>query len=135
MRVYFIFQIKEEFRKLYEGRESKLFSILKSIYRLSMDEVEYGYTLLNQVTSCIDQDLINRDLYVHLHREAPYSYKNGIHYYNQLYKNEVSRLVVKHHFMKIEVDQEKSSFFPELESFHKNLFVCDFHTSNFFYIS
>lgn len=135
MRVYFIFRIKDEFRSLYEGRENSLYSILRSIYRLSMEEVDYGYTLLHQVTSCMDKDLINRDLFVHLHREVPYSLRDGVHYYNQLYKDEVSRLVVKNHFMKIEVDQEYSSFFPELKQFHKNLFVCDFYHTKYFYIS
>ena len=135
MRVYFIFQIKDEFRKLYFGHENKLYSILKSIYHLSREEIDYGYTLLQQITVPLDKELINRDLFVKLHREVPYSLKNGVHYYNQLYKDEVSRLVVGKYFVKIEVDQKISSFFPFLKLFCNNLFVCDFHCTNYFYLS
>ena len=53
MKVYFIFEVKNEFKKMYRGRENALFNILKSIYKLSSDEVEYGYTLLKQVTNTI----------------------------------------------------------------------------------
>ena len=135
MRVYFIFDIKDEFKKLYFGHENKLYSILKSIYHLSKEEIDYGYSLLNQITIPMDKERINRDLFVKLHREVPYSLRDGVHYYNQLYKDEVSRLVVGRFFIKIEVDQKSSSFFTELKRFSNNLFVCDFYTTNYFYIS
>ena len=42
MRVYFIFDIKEEFINLYKGNERVLYNILKQIYYLEKEEVEYG---------------------------------------------------------------------------------------------
>ena len=45
MKVYFIFDIKNEFKKLYEGNERILFSILKQIYYLDKSELIFGYNL------------------------------------------------------------------------------------------
>lgn len=135
MRVYFIFEVKDEFLKLYKDRPSSLYRILKSIYKLSFDEVEYGYTLLKQITNTIDKQVLDRDLFVKLHREYPYSKRDGVHYFNQLYKDEVSRLSIKKSYMKLEVDGKDSSFFDILSHFSNNLFVCDFKRGDFFYIN
>lgn len=134
MRVYFIFEIKDEFKNLYKDRENSLFNILRSIYRLSFDEVEYGYTLLRQITKPIKKEDLDRDIFVKLHREYPYSKRDGIHYYNQLYKNEISRLTIKKTYMKLEVEQETSSFFDILKKFSNNYFVCDFKNKDFFFV-
>ena len=63
-----IFQIKDEFKKLYFGHENKLYSILKSIYHLSKDEIDYGYTLLNQITLPIISELHSSNLIIYLYR-------------------------------------------------------------------
>ena len=135
MKVYFIFEVKNEFKKMYRGRENALFNILKSIYKLSSDEVEYGYTLLKQVTNTIKKDDLDRDIYVKLHREYPYSKKNGINYYNLLHKDEISRLIIKKTYIRLEVEQDESSFFEVLKKYSDNLFVCDFDKLNYFYIN
>lgn len=127
MRVYFIFQMKEEYKNLYKGKESSLYQILMSIYKLDNEEVEYGYNLLKQMTIPINKEEIDRDLFVKLHREYPYSKREGIHYYNQLYKDEVSRLIVKNCYIKLEADNDTSSFFYYLKDFSDNFFVCDFN--------
>ncbi len=134
MRVYYIFEIKDEFRKMYKGRESALYGILRSIYKLSLSEVDYGYSLLKQVTNPINKDDLDRDIYVKLHREYPYSKKNNIHYYNQLYKNEVSRLIIKKTYIRLELEQNSSSFFSILGKYSKNYFACDFNKLNYFFV-
>lgn len=134
MKVYFIFDVKDEFKNLYKDRTNSLFNILRSIYNLSFEEVEYGYTLLRQIVKPIKKDDIDRDIYVKLHKEYPYSKRNGIHYYNQLYKNEISRLTVKKTYMKLEVEQNDSSFFNILRNFSSNYFVCDFKNRDFFFV-
>ncbi len=134
MRVYFIFQIKEEFKNMYNGRESNLYQILKSIYRLSSSEVVYGYNLLRQVTIPLDKELLDRDLFVKLHAEYPYSKRDDIHYYNQLYKNEISRLIIKKGYMRLEAEQDNSTFFDILKQYSDSFFVCDFNKLKFFFL-
>ncbi len=134
MRVYFIFDIKEELRKLYIGKEKELYEILSSIYHLRDNQVEYGYELLKQIINPIDKEVIDRDIFVKLHRDYPYSKRNDIHYYNQLYTDEVSRLCVKRCYMKLEVDHSTSSFFSILKIFSNNYFACDFASLRYFFL-
>ena len=123
MRVYFIFDIKEEFINLYRGNERILYNILKQIYYLEKEEVEYGYHLFKQLINPIDKTKIDRYLFLKLHQDIPYSKRNNIHYYNNLYKDEVSRLVVKKSYIKIEAEQLSSCFFSYLISLNPTLFV------------
>ena len=49
MKVYYIFKIKKEFVNLYKDFPSVLYNILRSIYYLDKESVEYGYNLFNQL--------------------------------------------------------------------------------------
>ena len=134
MKVYFIFDIKEELKKLYLGKEKELYQLLRSIYYLRDNQVEYGYELLRQIINPINKEVIDRDIFVKLHRDYPYSKKNNIHYYNELYTDEVSRLYVKRCYIKLEVDNSTSSFFNILKVFSNNYFACDFASLRYFFL-
>lgn len=134
MRVYFIFDVKEEFINLYLGNERILFNILKQIYYLEKDEAEYGYHLFKQLINPIEKSKIDRALFLKLHQDIPYSKRGDIHYYNNLYKDEISRLTVKHSYIKIETEQLSSSFFSYLNLLNPRLFVCEFRYQDYFFL-
>ena len=124
MKVYYIFKIKEEFIKLYNDTPSVLYNILKTIFYLDKQEVEYGYNLFTQLIIPFKKDDFDRKLFIDLHQDIPYSKRKNVHYINNLYLNEVSRLVVCNYYLKLEVEQNFSSFFKILNRENKNLFVC-----------
>ena len=134
MRVYFIFDIKEEFINLYRGNERVLYNILKQIYYLAKEEVEYGYHLFKQLINPIDKNRIDRYLFLKLHQDIPYSKRGQIHYYNNLYRDEISRLTVKKSYIKIEAEQLSSSFFEYLNQLNPRLFVCEFKYQDYFFL-
>ena len=134
MRVYFIFDVKEEFINLYLGNERILFNILKQIYYLEKDEAEYGYHLFKQLINPIEKSKIDRALFLKLHQDIPYSKRGDIHYYNNLYKDEISRLTVKHSYIKIETEQLSSSFLSYLNILNPRLFVCEFRYQDYFFL-
>ena len=135
MKVYFIFEVKEEFKKLYEGNERILFSILKQLYYLDKSELMYGYNLFNRLTNEIPKHKLDQSIYIKLHQEIPYSKKGHIHYINNLYKDEISRLEIKRSYMKLELEQKSSSFFNILENYSDNLFFCDFKKQDYFFLN
>ena len=108
--------------------------VSKTFNKLSFNEVDYGYALLRQITNSIKKDDLDRDIFVKLHRDYPYSKRGKVHYYNQLYKDEVSRLIIKRAYIKLEVEQEMSSFFEVLKKYSDNFFVCDFSKLNYFFL-
>lgn len=134
MKVYYIFKIKKEFVNLYKDVPSVLYNILKSIYYLDKDSVEYGYNLFNQLISTIDKYNLDKELYIEMHKDIPYIKKKDIHIINNLYKDEVSRLRINNFFMRLELDQEYSSFYEYLKNKEDNLFICNFKETDFFFL-
>ncbi len=135
MKVYYIFKIKKEFINLYQDSPSILFHILKSIYYLDKTEVDYGYHLFRQLTIPIDKNKIDRDLFIKLHQDIPYSKREDTHYINNFYRNEISRLTINKSYCRLEVEQNFSSFFSLLEEEMGNVFVCAFQKIDFFFLS
>lgn len=135
MKVYYIFKIKKEFVNLYRDTPSVLYSILKSIYYLDRESVEYGYNMFNQLIDIIDKLKLDREMYIDMHKDIPYTKYKDIHIINNLYKDEVSRLRINNFFMILELDQEGSSFYKYLNNKENNLFVCNFKNTNFFFLN
>ena len=135
MRIYFIFSIKQEFVSLYKDNQSVLFSILKQIYNLDNYEVNFGYNLFNQLINIIEKNYLDRYLFLKLHQNIPYSKRGDVHIYNNLYKDEVSRLLIKKSFIRLEVNHQNSTFFDILRECNSNYFVCDFKYQDYFFLS
>ena len=134
MKVYYIFKIKKEFVNLYKEVPSVLYNILKSIYYLDKESVEYGYNLFNQLICTLDKYELDKNLYIELHKNVPYIKKNDIHIINNLYNDEVSRLRINNFFMKLELDQDYSSFYKYRKNKEDNLFICNFKETDFFFL-
>ena len=135
MKVYYIFKIKKEIANLYKDTPSILYNILKSIYYLDKDEVTYGYNLFNQLIIPIKKKNLDRKIFIKLHQDAPYTKRKNIHYINNLYRNEVSRLIINNYYLKIEAEQKSSSFFNIINKELDNLFVCNFKSTDFFFLN
>ena len=134
MRVFYIFNIKEEFKALYADNPSMLYEILKQIYYLGKDDILYGKNIFNQLTTSINKEKVDRALFIRLHQDMPYTKRGDIHIMNNLYKDEVSRLIVRNSFIKIETESSFSSFFNYLNEFSSNFFACDFSYLDFFFL-
>ena len=77
MKVYYIFKLKDEFFDLYKDTPSVLYNILRNIYYLDREEVDYGYNLFKQLTLPIEKNRIDRELFIKFHQELPYSKRNS----------------------------------------------------------
>ena len=134
MKVYYIFKLKDEFVNLYSDTPSVLYNILKTIFYLEKEEIEYGYNLFTQLIIPFNKSEFDKELFIDLHQDIPYSKRKDTHYINNLYLNEVSRLNVGNYYLKLEVEQNFSSFFKILNRKSNNLFVCCFKKTDFFFL-
>lgn len=134
MKVYYIFKLREEIISLYRDSPSVLYNILRNIYYLDREEVDYGYNLFKQLTLPIDKNKIDRELFIKFHQDIPYSKRNDVHYINNLYKNEISRLSISNSYFRLELDQNFSTFFKILKEEDNNLFACSFKNTDFFFL-
>ena len=84
MKVYYIFKMKNEFVNLYKDNPSILYNILKSIYYLDKEELNYGYNLINQLIIPLKKKILDRKIFIKLHQDVPYTKRKNIHYINNL---------------------------------------------------
>ena len=134
MKVYFVFNLKKEFVNLYRDNNKVLFDIFRSIYLMRSGEVDYAYTLFDQLVNNIDAEKMDREIFIKYHKYIPYSKHNKIHLINNLYKNEISRMIIKNSYIKIELDSTNTSWFDVIKNYSSSFFACDFKNNDYFFL-
>ncbi len=135
MRLYYVFNVKEEIAKLYQDNPQALFRILENIYYMHIDDVMYGFTIFKQLTNKIKVMELSNSIYIKLHKDLIYTKTKDEHVINDLYHDEVSILKIKSSHLLLESNKSYSSFFKILNEFNQHYFICDFKEKDFFFIS
>ena len=135
MRRFYIFNIREELMKLYKENQSNLYSILNGIYNMKENDLVYGYNLFKQICTPIDTLTLNNKLYLKLHNDLVYTKIDQEHVINNLYKDEVSVLKIRKTHLILDCNNSYSSFFQFLNEYSSTLFICDFKTGDYFFLS
>lgn len=135
MRTFYIFKMKKEFVSLYQNSPGSLYNVLKHLYYMKRHEMSYGFNLFQQLTEKIDKNKLDREIYIKYHDEMVYSKNHDEHIINNLYKDEISILIIKSTYILINANRNYSSFFTVLESLDDEYFVCDFVSQDYFWIN
>lgn len=135
MRTFYIFKMKKEFVSLYQNSPGSLYNVLKHLYYMKRHEMSYGFNLFQQLTDKIDKNKLDREIYIKYHDEMVYSKNHDEHIINNLYKDEISILIIKSTYILINANRNYSSFFTILESLGDEYFVCDFVSQDYFWIN
>lgn len=135
MRTFYIFKMKKEFVSLYQNSPGSLYNVLKHLYYMKRHEMSYGFNLFQQLTDKIDKNKLDREIYIKYHDEMVYSKNHDEHIINNLYKDEISILIIKSAYILINANRNYSSFFTILESLGDEYFVCDFVSQDYFWIN
>ena len=135
MRLYYVFNVKNDIANIYKDKPSSLYKILENIYFMHQEEVNYGFNIFKQLTNRIKIRDISNNIYDKLHKDLVYSKTEDEHIINDLYHDEVSILKIKNSHILIESNKSFSSFFKLLNEINKSFFVCDFKEKDFFFIS
>lgn len=135
MRTFYIFKMKKEFVSLYQNSPGSLYNVLKHLYYMKRHEMSYGFNLFQQLTEKIDKNKLDGEIYIKYHDEMVYSKNHDEHIINNLYKDEISILIIKSTYILINANRNYSSFFTILESLGDEYFVCDFVSQDYFWIN
>lgn len=135
MRIYYAFSMKEEIRRLYEDHPLNLYLILRNLYFMREADQDYAISLYKQMINKLNKTKIDRDLFIQYHNTYTYSKNRDKHIINNLYKDEVSVLIVKNSYLLITTNQNDTSFFHILDDYAPNFFVCDFRNTDYFWLS
>lgn len=134
MNEFYIFEVKDEFYKLYKNKPGELFYIYNRIYKMKKSDKEYGYNLFSQISNFLDKKEINKMLNENYKDKIMYSSNKNEHIINNLFLNEISILTVKNSNIKIESNTDMPSFLEDLRNIKGHLFVCDFKNNNYFFL-
>lgn len=134
MKELYVFNVKEEFYKLYKDKPSELFFIFNRIYYMKPIDKEYGYNLFSQISNFLDTKSLNIFFQKKYQDKIMYSYNNNEHIINNLFLNEISILTVNNSNMHIESNVEHPTFLNDLRDLKGPLFVCDFKEQDYFFV-
>ena len=85
MKELYIFNVKEEFYKLYREKPSELFFIFNRIYHMKLSDKEYGYNLFSQISNFLDKSKINEVIKDKYKDKIMYSNNGNEHIINNLF--------------------------------------------------
>lgn len=134
MKELFIFDVKEEFYKLYKEKPSELFFIFNRIYKMKPSDKEYGYNLFSQISNFLDKKKLNSFIQDKYKDKIMYSKGNNEHIVNNLFLNEISILTIKNSNIRIESNIQKPTFLNDLKELNLRLFVCDFKSQEYYFL-
>ena len=135
MRTYYIFEIKDEFYKLYKDGPNTLYIILRQLFLLKKQDAEYGFNIFNQLTNQQNKYLLNKNIFVKYHKEMIYTKLGNEHIINNLFKDEISILTIKNSYIMLSTNHNYSSFFNILVDYSSNYFVVDFKNQDYFFLN
>lgn len=135
MNEIFIFNVKDEFFKLYREKPGELYYIFNRIYHMKKSDKEYGYNLFNQISNFIDKKFVNDFLVKQYKDKIMYSNNGNEHIINNLFLNEISILTVKSSNIRIDSNITKPSFIDDLRGLKLCFFVCNFKTGEYYFLT
>ena len=135
MRIYYVFDVKDEFVSLYKDNANTLYNILNQMYYMKREDINYGYNLFRQIVNKQDKLKLDKYIFLLMHNKMKYAKKGNDHVINNLYKDEVSILKVKNTHILINSNKSYTEFFNILYDYNPNLFVCDFDNKDYFWLS
>lgn len=135
MRIYYVFDIRSEYVDLYKETPNSLYNVLHQLYYMRKKDLEYGFNMFKQLANRIDKEELDKNIFLKLHNKMTYVKKGDNHIINNLYKDEVSALKVKHSYILINTNKSYTDFFNTLALDNRNYFVCDFINNDYFFLS
>ena len=134
MRTFYIFKINKEFKILTKNSPYNLFLALDNIHSMDKTDLSLAAKLYDEV--CVQNDVskMNLSLFKDMRDSDYYIKYNNNHIINNYYTEESSKLIVYKTYLKLKSSGNSSTFFRALKQY-PNLFVVDFNSKDYFWLS
>ena len=134
MRTFYIFKISKEFKIITKNRPYNLYMALDNIHKMDNSELNLAYRLFD--TICERQSIkdLNVKIFNLLKDKDTYTKFNHHHIINNYFTSENSKLTINKSYMKLKSTMNNPTFFETLKNI-PNLFVIDFNSKDYFWLS
>jgi hypothetical protein len=134
MRIYHAFHVNEYFANFYKTKPSSLYKIFEQIYNLKNNDIILGYRIFEQIALPFNKNNVNDFIYSKHCGELSYSRDMNRHIINNLYFDEMTKLIVYNSHIKIKSNINYPTFIETLREFNENIFICDFVNKDYFWL-
>jgi len=134
MRTLYVFKIKKEYREIVKNKEFNLYEAINSINYVKKDDINYAYELLSTINVPLNKFQINKMIYNNLKKLDGYTLFKNRHKYLNYFSKEESELIVKSNYMLLISNKEDNLFLKEIKKI-SDLFICDFDSTEYFFVS
>lgn len=133
MKIYYIFIIKDSFRKLYKHNGIIIFNLLETMYNSKDYDLMLSVGIYKQAVSLFSKKNYDNYIWNIYNENSNYSISKKIHYINL--NSEKSGLMVYNSHIRIATNVDFPIFLYDINHLSKNAFVCEFQTKEFFWLS
>lgn len=131
MRTYYIFNVNKFYKYMYNNNPFKMYKIFEEIYYSRNYDNIKSFRVMEEVSVPFNKIMLNEYIYFEYKLKYGYKRKDNIHILNT---DEKTTLRINNYNIKIETDSNYSIFFDDIKSYNNNLFVCDFHNKDYFWL-
>lgn len=134
MRTFYIFKINKEFKILTKNSPYNLFLALDNIHSMDKRDLSLAIRLYDEVCDQNDVRALNLSIFNLLRDSDYYTKFYNSHIINNYYTDESSKLTIYKTYLKLKSTGNNPTFFKTLKVF-PNLFVVDFYSKDYFWLS
>jgi len=117
-----------------KNKEFNLYEAINSINYVKKDDINYAYELLSTINVPLNKFQINKMIYNNLKKLDGYTLFKNRHKYLNYFSKEESELIVKSNYMLLISNKEDNLFLKEIKKI-SDLFICDFDSTEYFFVS
>jgi len=132
MRTFYIFKINNGFNTLYNKKTSNIYKILNRINNLDVSETKKAINIYRKIIRPINKEGI--DYFITKNHFNDFYYKKNNNCHELKNNKEKSIMFINKTYIKIVCSNNISTFFKDIYSIDKRLFVIDFDYKDYFYI-
>ena len=132
MRTFYLYQINNLCRDLYDRYPYRLYHILKDIYYTSKYNQSIAISSYEDVTLKFNKLYVNEFIYQNYKLNIYYKNRNQTHIFSS--NKEFSKLMISSYSLKLKTNLNYSTFFEYIDKIDHNIFVCDFENNDYFWL-
>ncbi len=133
MRVFYLYQINDFCKDLYEKYPYRLYHILKDVYYTSKYNQPIAISSYEQITQKFNKQFVNNFIHQCYKLEAYYYRQNNIHIISSV--REYSKLFISSYSINLKTNIGYPKFFDCINNYSDSIFVCDFENNDYFWLN